>query len=1004
MRSNFVRFVIMKRLFDLYKYGTGIRLLLILTAVTAYAQQNEISYSVAKDPWYEGLGSQRAVVLVEKPAKSVRLHFFWRRHDRDPADKRMILVNDSGDTIQNIYRISVDNEQCDLIFGPVEKSGIWYLYYLPFKVQPSYGGYRNDYLKPEPAPSNKWVKKYARHPEKLQLAAVREIQARTQFDSFYPMEIVPTADEKHQFLGKFDSEYMVFPESREFPIRMKDEIPLRWLEKEPGSGFEGTTLKNEYYVFQLGVYAYKRDVKDIRIIFSDLKSAEGRSIGSDRLTCFNTGGIDPDGNAFKRKVDVPAGTVQAFWIGVDVAVDDVPGTYMGFVEVVSENAAAQRISVRLTVEDKNIPDRGDSELWRLSRLRWLNSTLGIDNQVVLPYSPIEFDGNNAFRLSGHEIVLNEYGLPKAIHSKDLEILDSDMIFQIEAKTGPVSFSEPEREVLVYAPGLVSLLYRSVSGPADLNSRVSVESDGYMHFTLQLVAKEKLEIEDVRLGIPYREEVGRYLMGMGQPGRYMPDELDAKWGKGPYDSFWAGNTWAGLYCEFRGATYSGPLLNLYRPLPPESWDNGGKGGVLFQRSNGQVLAEAYTGSCQLAKGDTLEFEFALMVTPVKEIDYVSQFKDRYYHNGQKPLPSDKDLSSGIKIVNIHHANEFNPYINYPFLANGKLGALVQKLHAKGVKVKLYYTIRELTDHLPEIWALRSLGDEIFAKGFGRGYPWLREHLIDDYRPQWYQHFENGDVDASILTTAGESRWYNYYIEGLAWLVKNLDIDGLYLDDVAFDRRMLKRMRKAMDGVKPGCVLDLHSNTGFSKGPATQYMEYFPYLNKIWFGESFLYDKMPPDNWLVEVSGIPFGLMGDMLHAGGNPWRGMIYGMTVRYPWFTESVQCDPRSIWKVWDDFGIEGSEMIGYWEKNPVVLTTDPDVLATVYLKDGEMLVAIASWAEKPVRVSLKIDWDKTGMNPAKVKIFSPQIKAYQEERSFGIDEKIPVEPKMGWLLWFQEE
>ena len=115
---------------------------------------------------------------------------------------------------------------------------------------------------------------------------------------------------------------------------------------------------------------------------------------------------------------------------------------------------------------------------------------------------------------------------------------------------------------------------------------------------------------------------------------------------------------------------------------------------------------------------------------------------------------------------------------------------------GLRVKIYYTIRELTNYVAEIWALRSLGVEIFGDGPGGGYPWLREHLVSGYRPQWYQHSNDTTVDASILTAPGDSRWINYYIEGLGWLVRNLDIDGLYLDDVTFDRHILKRMRKVM----------------------------------------------------------------------------------------------------------------------------------------------------------------------------------------------------------------
>lgn len=52
-----------------------------------------------------------------------------------------------------------------------------------------------------------------------------------------------------------------------------------------------------------------------------------------------------------------------------------------------------------------------------------------------------------------------------------------------------------------------------------------------------------------------------------------------------------------------------------------------------------------------------------------------------------------------------------------------------------------------------------------------------------------------------------------------------------------------------------------------------MEFFLYVDKLWFGESFFYDKMILVNWLVELLGIFFGLSGDMLYRGGNVWLGM-----------------------------------------------------------------------------------------------------------------------------------
>jgi len=82
---------------------------------------------------------------------------------------------------------------------------------------------------------------------------------------------------------------------------------------------------------------------------------------------------------------------------------------------------------------------------------------------------------------------------------------------------------------------------------------------------------------------------------------------------------------------------------------------------------------------------------------------------------------------------------------------------------------------------------------------------------------------------------------------------MDIDGIFLDDVSFDRHILKRMRKVMKTSKSGCMIDLHSNTGFSIVAANQYLEFFPYIDKTGFGEGFNLDLMPADFWLTEVSG-------------------------------------------------------------------------------------------------------------------------------------------------------
>ncbi|HUT26252.1 MAG TPA: glycoside hydrolase domain-containing protein, partial [Sumerlaeia bacterium] len=950
------------------------------------------AYGVAEKPWPEELGNHRAVVRLEAPAEAVRLRLLWRRHDPSPEKRRFIIVDAAAnERAPNILRLDVNGERCELVFGPAPRAGIYYFYYLPYEAQKGWGFYGKDYPPPEEPPSGEWSASIVGKTQELPEAEVVEIQARTAFDSFYPMEITPTREEKAQFLAQHASDCLVFPEDRRFPIRMRNEIPHRWLEAGPGGAFKGAAQKNEYYCLQLGVYAARKRLQDLSLRFQDLKGPRGAVLPASAMTCFNLEGTDPYGNRFTREVNVEQGAVQALWIGVDVPRDIPAGVYQGDVTLLAAGIDAVAIPVSLEIEDTALEDRGDGEPWRHSRLRWLNSALGIDDDPVRPYGPIGVKGERRYGASGREIKLAPGGLPESILVQGNEILAAPIRLAVVRDSQPQRFAVHGLEHDERLPGKVSQVSVSESPDLRLVSSVCLECDGFLLYSIRIEPKRDLDVDDVRLEIPLRSEIAQYMMGFGRPGSEVPEKFEARWG-GPYDSLWLGNAYGGLHCELRGGSYHGPLLNLYHPEPPESWHNGGKGGVSVEKQPGGVVAAAFTGERRLRKNEGLTMEFALLVTPVKRIDTRRQFVERYYHQGG--MPSEENMPPGIKVVNVHHANVLNPYINYPFLSVEELRRFAETCHAKGRKVKIYYTIRELTNHVPEIWALRSLGDEILRDGEGGGFPWLREHLVDAYTPQWYHHFDGPlGVDASILTSERASRWYNYYIEGLAWIIQNADVDGLYLDDVAFDRRILKRIRKVMERQKPGCLIDLHSNTGFSIGPATQYAEFFPYVDKLWFGESFDYDNMSPANWLVEVSGIPFGLMGDMLQGGGNPWRGMVYGMTARYPWVTDGKKCEPQEIWKVWDAFGIEDATMVGYWDKKPVVATSDGNVLATAYVKPRTVLVALASWAEEPTAVTLRVNWDALQMDRKKARIRAPYVKNFQEERSFAVGEAIPVAP-----------
>ncbi len=964
-----------------------------------------VSYRVAESPWAEANGNHRAVIDVSTAVDAVAVRLPWRRRD-NPATKRIMVVSATGATVPQVLRAKVTPESADLVFGPVAEPGLYYVYYLPFHVQPGWGYYRGGYLAPEAAPEQAWLDRNNLTVdmnidvnEALVRAKLIAFEARTAFDSFFPMEVPLTAMEMEKFMADHEDTWMVFTEDRRFPIRMKDRLPLRW-RGGPSAGFSGEALRNEYYVFQLGVFAARQSLGDLKVAFSPLVSGSSE-IPPAALTCFNTGGVNAYGEDFIKRVDVAKGQIQPLWIGVDLAEDVVPGIYQGTVTLETSDGGTRRISVALTVEDKLLADRGDSELWRHARLRWLNSRMGIADTLVPPYTPLKRDANRV-KCLGREVTLGDGGIPEQVTSGETAVLAKPACFVVESEQGVLTLQPGRRQFTSESDGRISWEQESHGDAVTARYQGSMEFDGYLLYHVEVQGNQDVTLKDIRLELPFREEVATIMMGAGRAGGTMPETYTWNWRGLPQDSFWVGNAFAGIHCELRGGAYHGPLLNRIRPEPPVAWFNGGQGGVRFSKENGVVTATAFSGARSLKKGESVTFEFALLVTPVKPRNTVSQFGDRYYHDSANPEVPESASALGLRVVNVHHGNDVNPYINYPFIGIDAMKRFVNEHHARGIKVKAYYTLRELSNQLAEIWALRSLGHEVLPGGGGGGYPWLQEHLVSGYMPRWYQHFDHkpeGGADAAIANS-GVSRWYNYYVESLAWLVRNTGIDGLYLDDVSYDRRILKRIRRAMAGVKPGILIDLHSNACFSKGPAVQYTEFFPYIDKLWFGEGFNYNAMSPDSWMVEVSGIPFGLMGDMLQHGGNRcWLGMVYGMSTRLPWRSDNAVADPSHVWKLWNDFGIADAEMEGYWEPDCPVSTDRADVRATAYVKEGRTLIALGSWAPGSVDVKLDIDWQAIGLDPASCVLRAPAIKHFQPEHSWTPGEPIAIEHVKGWLI-----
>src|SRR4029078_3536288 len=124
-------------------------------------------------------------------------------------------------------------------------------------------------------------------------AAVVRWEARTGHDRFNEMEIIATHAEGEAFLADHPGQpFYIFPESREHSVRMFDHLPELWLTRTDPPEF--SVRPNEFCPFQLGVWAGRGALENLRVTFSDFASSTGARIPAAALRCLQTSGTNWD--------------------------------------------------------------------------------------------------------------------------------------------------------------------------------------------------------------------------------------------------------------------------------------------------------------------------------------------------------------------------------------------------------------------------------------------------------------------------------------------------------------------------------------------------------------------------------------------------------------------------------------------------------------------------------------------------------------------------------------
>ncbi|BCW43827.1 glycoside hydrolase domain-containing protein [Arthrobacter sp. StoSoilB5] len=985
-------------------------------------------------------GNHRFVVeVLHGSARNAQRVFIpWRRQDADPAAVEVIVVSaSSGNRVRNVIVEEATKEFGSIVFEAIDGQGIYYVYYLPYAMLGKAHYPQAEYLPHRPAAEPGWAAgvvgslgaatvQTGNKGDALPAARVLRYEAASERDSFAPMNFTARKDELEALHARHaGTAFLLFPEDRLNPISMREAIPAHWSIDGPSPTFRGSAQPGEDYVVQLGMYA----LDDLGGITVGVQAPAGGH-------CINTSGLDRLGQPLRKALQVPAGKVQALFVILPIPAEAAGSTFAATITVTATGAQAQTVDVVLDVEpnesaDPDILTGGFGDPRYLRRLAWLDSAMAQDTELVAPFTAVTLDeATRTLGILGRELKLAPSGLPEQVTSTftaDVTATDGPgvdvLVTPTTLEVDGIDWEYSLLEFLVEGPARISwrCTWNGYRGLNRGRAAVSLElygvldADGAVSYSLRLAPKEAFDVSDVGLQLMFHEAAVPFAMGLGVPGGRRPESLDWAWEVATknQDALWLGGVNAGIQLALRDANYQRPLnTNFYREKPlvePVSWANrdwaNGQGGsgngsevrgrVTLRTVGHKVCLRASSGARMLSPGEDLDFNFRLLLTPFKPIEPGEHLAKRYFH---APAEPEAIKESGATVVNVHHATSPAPYINDPLLTANALRDYVAACHRNGLKAKVYNTVRELTFHSPELLPLLQLDHEVFSDGPGAGHMWLQEHAGDGYVSAWFAP----NVDDIAVVTTGGSRWENFYVRSLAELSKGDDgIDGIYLDDIAFDRHAMLRVRKVLEracrsrGLE-GPEIDLHSANQFTAhdgyaSSANLYMEQLPYVDRLWLGEYFDYNTTDPYYWLVELSGIPFGLMGEMLQDGGNPWRGMVFGMTGRAP------AVDNGPLWKFWAENGLERGRMVGHWDPDAPVHTSHPGILATTWFTERGIVIALASWAEETVAVTLNFRAGET--YPADSNMEAPAIQGFQSAMSYKPGDHITVAPQRGALL-----
>ncbi|MCM8817635.1 MAG: DUF6067 family protein [Candidatus Omnitrophica bacterium] len=704
--------------------------------------------------------------------------------------------------------------------------------------------------------------------------------------------------------------------------------------------------------------------------------------------------LDKEGKNILRNISERANT-RDFRTVVDLPIEGLsPGQYTVSCKI--KSASEQSLAERN--EPFTLPAKPE----------WWKNTFGVPEVkdiVPEPWVPVE-KTKDGFTVWNRKVSLSSDLQPSMIINGNISMLASTASFQTKAfNIGPFRLEQEKKTGLIYSAPIFG---EKISGQLILK----VEFDGFMHYRLKLTPIEKTTVEKLILEIPLKSDLVTHYHhgGLGTPASFAELKVQKGYGKVsengleiPFTStIWLGNDTLGLAWYAETDQYWSPAEE--------------KKAVQVVRIGEKTLLRINFVNQPIEIDQPIQYEWALLPTPTKPMNKQFLHQLRYAQSGfdlNKELTGlSEDFPKFIEALVESGANAFGQWAwtgatsvwNEDFGAPGyrpkplneirkkAFREAVRYAHEKGIRWVTVYAIWNCFSNwhdVGEIWREQALYP--LVPSFG-GYLYCPQAPFAD----WYiatlkRTIEELDIDGVYLDSSSSPRICSNLHHGHGYIDKTGKLHGTY--PVFACRELHKRIYTLFHGeIKKDGLIYAH-NSHFP------FMAVESFVDVHHCGEGSTLDR---DIAIPKFYGYPFGVPVSFTRWNNpvypetrmNSWRFVLQmdstikahpGMVISKKIFPDykgfgreyylAKGYDPQgeAVWQVWNayrNFPWENSIWIPSWKSESYVTTGDKDILTCLHLNQKKAaLLTCSSFKKDDTTVKLKVDWEKMGFDPRKVKI-----------------------------------